>query len=237
MKEIYIVDDDPLAIATLTHMLAKINDVTVVGSSTDPLEALEILRSGRIHADIILMDVEMKTMSGLNLAGLLTSKAIIIFISAHSQFAVDAFDTGAVYYILKPVSPEKLSKGIEKAISKMKENPNQHRDDFIILRLDGKNRFFKALIKNILYLEGAGNYTQVQLTDSKHLAHTSMTELMDSLPANKFIKIQKSYVINLDHMERISGNNIQMSNGIHLQSGEVYRKAFYERLNLGNNTR
>ena len=238
MTEIYIVDDDPLAIATLTLMLFEIPDTMVVGSSTNPLEALKALGSGNLHADITLLDIQMKTMSGLELAGLLYDKTNIIFISAHSKFAVTAFDDNyATDYILKPVSPERLLKGITRVKTRMeqlKQKQTEHfNDEFFFMKLDGKNRYLKVKKGDIQYLEGAGNYTHVQLKDAKHLSHLSMSALTAILPEKQFFKIQKSYVINLDHIERISGNDVQMSNGIHLLIGEVYRKAFYERLNLG----
>lgn len=200
-----LLDDEPNAIKSLAWELDKMKDqVTVVESFTNPLEALEYLNQNSI--DCLFLDVQMPEMDGFQFLSQLKNKDFsIVFTTAFSQYGIDAIKNQAVDYLTKPVDSDELKICIEKVKKNIKhkltldileERLINQTDKKIKISVDGKLLFLD--VDDILYCESDGNYTKIFLVDNNRLFVTKkLKEIQELLPSTCFFRVHNSYVINL----------------------------------------
>ncbi|MBS1533106.1 MAG: response regulator transcription factor [Bacteroidetes bacterium] len=227
----YIVDNEDHAISLLTKHINKTPGLELVGSDTNPLEALEKITSGSIKADVCFLDIEMPQLSGLELAALIQRDTHVIFTTAHEQFALKAFDTDVIDYLLKPFEYPRFLKAIQKVQKLVADAPNTGERTFIFIQSETKGKLIKVLFENIFFIEGAQNYLRIMLDDGGHLTYLSLKEMEDILPKTMFMRIHKSYIINLDKVSSVEGGMVHLNNEAAIQLGSTYKKDFLERIN------
>ena len=217
--KVILIDDEPDNIKTLELLLAKhCPDVTVQATFTDPKAALKTLP--KTNYDLLLLDVEMPDMTGFDLLKKLTKHPKgIIFVTAHSTYAVKAFKFNALDYLLKPIDIDDL----KSAIDKYKKNTGTVDSDSIKQLLANMEYLSKPTlqrlalptqegvelisINDIIYLHADRNYTSIKRTDKKDLmVAKTLGDFEDMLPSPKFMRINKQYVINMDKIERYIRN-------------------------------
>lgn len=234
-KRCYIVDNDPKSILDISELINSVPGLELVGSTVDPYYAVRQLTTGIVTADITFIDIEMPEMSGIDLAGLLMGHTKVVFITAHQNFAALAFEQdAAIDFIVKPVSLERFVKGVDKVKLRL-ENERTLKgnmiEDHFFIKLEGKGKYHKILIKDIIYIEGNANYLNIQLPEKSHLAHMTMLAVEEMLLPMYFLRIHKSYLVNLNRIEAIDGNMIEVDKKVKLPIGPNYRKAFFDRMN------
>lgn len=231
------IDDEPLALEVIEHFAGKSGDLDLVMAFENPLEAISFLQDNKV--DLIFLDIQMPDLTGIQLLESLIYKPMIVFTTAYSQYAVDSYELGAIDYLLKPVSLDRFLKAVNKAVSFIRaqnaldEKSNEHADikDYMFIKSD--TRFFKVNLGEILYVEGMRDYVAVHTPERRIMTLMSMSKMMDKLPESDFMRVHKSYIIGLNHIQLIQNNRVKIVEK-EIPISNSYKEsflAFVERLN------
>ena len=224
-----IVDDEPPATRILENYIRKVNFLEKVGVFNDSLKALEFLNTQSV--DVIFLDIQMPQLTGLQLSRIISKNIKVIFTTAYPDFALEGFELNAVDYLLKPISFERFYQAVSKLNSEPKiEIPNQSNlPDFLFVKTDGKNKFQKVFLRDILYIESLQNYVCIHTEKQQIITHSSLKNVIESLPENEFIQIYKSYVVSLKHIESTDNFSVFI-NGKELPIGATFKDAFFDKI-------
>lgn len=226
----YVVDDEPGAIALLKDYIEQTPGLELVGSSLSPVEAMDAL-TGEQAPDITFIDVDMRQISGLELAGLVNLYTTVVFTTAFPQYAVQAFEKEAFDYLLKPINYDRFLKCINHAkrqrkLSALHDYPI--REDFFNIKSEIKGRMVKIKFDEVLYIEGAVNYIQIHTTAGKHMTYLTMKEIELHLPRPLFARIHRSFIVNVNFVKVIERSQIKLENGESLVMGDYYKQRFLD---------
>ena len=196
-----VVDDERLARRDLTAMLARHPGIKVVAEADDAASAARQI--ARLNPDVVFLDIQMPGESGLDLLERVNVKAHVIFVTAYDKYAIRAFEVSALDYLLKPVSPERLAKSIERlATSGRNQEPGPRKlgpDDSLFIRVDSAMRFLK--VSEILAITAAGDYSEVVTTGKRRgLTDKSMNEWEVRLSPAGFCRIHRCAIVNLGYV-------------------------------------
>ncbi|MNK67098.1 Sensory transduction protein LytR [compost metagenome] len=224
-----IVDDEPPATRILENYIGKVNFLEKAGVFNDSLKALEFLNTQTV--DVIFLDIQMPQLTGLQLSKIISKNIKVIFTTAYPDFALEGFELNAVDYLLKPISFERFYQAVSKLNSEPKiEISNQNNlPDFLFVKTDGKNKFQKVFLTDILYVESLQNYVCIHTSKQQIITHSSLKNVIESLPENEFIQIHKSYVISLKHIESTDNFSVFI-NGKELPIGATFKDAFFDKI-------
>jgi two-component system LytT family response regulator len=223
-----IVDDEPPAIRILESYFEKVSFLEKVGVFNDSMKALEFLNSQSV--DLVFLDIQMPQLTGLQLSKIISKDIKIIFTTAYPDFALEGFELNAIDYLLKPISFERFYQ----AASKVNTFPKQEiksskQPDFVFIKTDGKNKFAKIFLNDIQYVESLQNYVCIHTIGQKIITHSSLKNVIESLPKNEFVQIHKSYVISLKQIEVTDSFSVFVNN-MELPIGATFKDAFFERI-------
>ena len=224
-----IVDDEAPAIRLLSSYVNKVSFLELIATTTDPVEAIGILEKENL--DLVFLDIQMPTITGIQLSKIIKGKVSVIFTTAYPQFALESYDLNAVDYLLKPFEFERFYSAVLKIKPKENKQETQLSDDFIFIKTDGKNNFEKVNTRNILYIEGLKNYVSIHLIDRQIITYNTLKHFESELSLKSFVKIHKSYIISIPHIKKTDSLSVYMSNGKNLPIGDTYKKKFFERIN------
>lgn len=199
-----IVDDEELAREELIELLKAFPEVDVVGEAENVSSAIEQINL--LNPDVIFLDIQMPGRTGFDLIEMLDTQATIIFVTAYDEYAIKAFEINALDYLIKPVYPARLEKTIARLLQpnaeETKAKPLDY-EDFIFVKTSSKVKFVK--IKEIKCITSAREYTEIITTTGlKALVHKSMNEWEDRLPEPHFLRIHRTSIINLNHIQKIT---------------------------------
>ncbi len=206
-----LVDDEALARQRMRQLLVEHGDVDIVGESASGTEARAVL--GSLSPDLLLLDVQMPRLTGLKLAQLLADEPLplVVFVTAHDSFAVEAFDTRAVDYLLKPVRPERLARALDRVrdqLEAMRESPagltapspaptDQAKRTLSRLMAKSGDRVVFIQAEEIDWIESAGNYVIVQAGRERHIIRETMATLEGELSTKDFVRLNRSLIANV----------------------------------------
>jgi len=193
-----LVDDEAPARSELRYLLDRHGGVEVVGEAASAAEALALAKA--LHYDVVFLDVQMPGASGLEAAPLVHDQRdppAVVFVTAHAQYAVDAFAVEALDYLLKPVDPERLARVIERVVSRGRERAQVDGEAVEKVPVVAGGRTELVDYDAIHYVQADGDYTRVHTYDRSYLCTASLGELEESLPGGRFARIHRSHVVNL----------------------------------------
>lgn len=240
-----IVDDEPAARARLARLLAQDAEVEVVGECRNGHEAVDAVNKHR--PDLLFLDVQMPDMNGLEAVGRIGDDRMpfVVFVTAHDQYALKAFDVNAVDYLLKPYDDDRFFASLEKAkkhidmkmnhkltgklMDLVREHMHAKSEYTEVFTIRDKGREHKVNASDILYLRAEGNYLCLQLKDRHFLYRMTMNSVESELDPARFLRIHRSYIVNRAHVRnaRYSGNNefiFSMANNERIVSGRSYKE-------------
>jgi DNA-binding LytR/AlgR family response regulator len=226
----YIVDDEADAVALLTEYIDRTPGLELVGSSQNPLEALDVLTS-KNAPDITFLDVDMRQLSGMELAGMVNLYTSVVFTTAFPEYALQAFENEAFDYLLKPIDYKRFAKCIQKAKRKIKKGPEAdivEQNDFFNIKSEIKGRMVKIRFDEVMFIEGAVNYIQIHTTEEKHMTYLTMREIERHLPTQLFARIHRSFIVNINFVKVIERARLKLENGESLVMGDHYKQKFLE---------
>ncbi len=230
-----IVDDEPLAHVVLEKYITQIQSLELIAKCKNAMEAINFLHNNSV--DLIFLDINMPDLSGIELLKTLKKQPRIIFTTAYSEFALESYEYGATDYLLKPIKFERFLKAVNKALelssstvsSEVTETPKtkEQENDFIFLKQD--HSVYKVNYSDILYIEALGNYLQVFTSDKKIVARETMSEMDKSLSREQFIRVHKSFIVNITKIEEIKNNCINIA-GKEISIGTIYKSELMKKL-------
>lgn len=223
-----IVDDEPLAVKLLESFVERTPALQLVGSYTDSVEAIAALRENPV--DLVFLDIQMPDMNGMELAHMLPAQTKIIFTTAFKEYAFDSYEVSAIDFLLKPVRYNKFLTAVEKAQKRIVRQPSSvnHQPSTLFLRVDGELR--QLQLDDVLYVAGMKDYVMfyVQSQPRPLITHLTMKAVEDMLPADRFLRVHRSYIVALDKIRSIDRNDcIYIGNEI-IHVTEAFRPAFQQ---------
>ena len=207
MLKALIVDDEPLARSELRYLLEKTASVRVVGEAGNADEAYELIKN--IDYDVVFLDVRMPGLSGTELArriGELPKRPVIVFVSAYSEHALEAFEVEADDYLVKPVSEERLQKTIQKLEKRiLKENAQSSLPAIIsdMIFVDLQEKKIPVRIDSILYFEAVDDYSRLHLEEKSYLLRFTLKNLEEKLLSKGFLRVHRKYLVNTSKIKEI----------------------------------
>lgn len=226
-----IVDDNKMARMAMKQLVSQVNDLVLVGECDNAMEAYNKVNKESI--DLLLLDIEMPGMTGLELTKNLGNKSpLIIFTTAKTDYAVEAFELNVVDYIIKPVSPARFLQAIEKAkevLESTRQDLKVEEKEFVFVRDNG---ILKRIdINEILYLEAMGDYVKVHTAQKFHVVHSTLKAIGEKLPAAKFMRVHRSYIVALNKIDFIEEGVINIGKNS-IPVADAYRGSLNQHLNL-----
>ncbi|NII24847.1 response regulator transcription factor [Pseudoflavitalea sp. X16] len=228
MTRCLIIDDEPLARQLMESHIRQVKSLQVVGTCETAIEAFELLHREQI--DLLFLDIQMPGITGLNFLKSLKNPPKVIFTTAYMEYAVEAFELEAVDYLLKPITFERFIKAVQK-ISAQKEIPpvsqSQPPDEAIFIKVH--KRLLRIAYPDIFYIEGFGDYIKVVTANTVHTSYSSLNKIGELLPEQQFLRIHKSFIINVRHIQFVEGNLVRILDK-ELPIGVTYKDALYKKL-------
>lgn len=219
-----VVDDEPLARHSIIDFIEKVDFLEVVGSCASALEASEYVQSGQV--DLLFLDINMPYLSGLEFLDSLERPPMAIFTTAYSEHALEGYRLQIVDYLLKPITFQRFYQASLKAQQLFSLTASAKQpvpvDPFLYIR-QGEG-FQKISWTDILYIEGMQNYAKLHFKNQVLIIHQTMISLEETLPKEKFFRIHKSFLVNIDHIDSIAGGRLSI-NGQQLPISRTRREA------------
>jgi len=229
-----VIDDEPMALDLIKSYIAKTPFLESGECFTNPYKAVDYLIHNKI--DLVFLDINMPELSGIQLLKSLPFPPQVIFTTAYPEFAAESYEYNAVDYLLKPVRFERFLKAVNKAAG-LSKTANDERKEGLdssgnneYLYIKSGTRLIKVRPSDILYVEGAGNYMTFYTTDKKIMSLLTMQEVLDMLSTELFVRIHKSYLISLQHIDAIEKHDV-IINGKQIPIGMTYREQFLSIIN------
>jgi len=226
-----IIDDEPLAREAIQLLVSKRKDLQLLSSYNSANAASEFLTENGV--DLIFLDIQMPGTNGLDFAKTIPQKTLVIFTTAYSEFALNSYEVEAIDYLIKPVHFDRFQKAVEKAQSYHKllaaDNSNSNietiADDYFFVKADRKT--FKILFRDILFIEGLKDYVVLHTAERKIITAMNIKTIHEQLPNKLFVRISKSYIINIKHITSFDNNTVYIDKS-EIPIGNVYRSYFFD---------
>lgn len=238
-----IIDDEPLAIDVLMDYCQKLDFVELEGTFTNPLEAISVIKEKKI--DLIFCDIEMPQINGIDFITSLDNTPMFIFTTAYSQYAVEGFNLNAIDYLVKPIPYNRFIKAISRAKEIMAYKKNTVNDNvfpshgeaatatpkYIFVKAEYES--VKINLDEIEYIQGLKDYLKIHVTGTNKAILTLMSfkEILDKLPNHQFLRVHKSFVVNISCIRTVQRNRIVI-NDVRIPIGESYKSSFFHMLGL-----
>jgi len=235
-----IVDDEPIACEIIETFIKNINFLELVAVCEDPFQAMKVLENNRV--DLLISDIEMPRVNGLELVRSLPSAPLIIFITAHEKFAVNSFELGVVDYLLKPVRFDRFLKAVDKARLQIDKSKAETQDiknknsDCIFIKVSDKDSKKDNLIKvkysDILYIKAKNDYLQIHTVSADIETYSTIKAIQEKLPADSFFRIHNSHLVSIAGIKLIKANRVVLVNGDQLEISKRHKAELLNALNI-----
>lgn len=228
--KVLAVDDEPLALSVIETFAKQISVIESITLKTSAVEALEFLQSNKI--DLIYLDINMPYLSGIEFAKLIPESTMVVFTTAYEQYALTGFDLSAVDYIVKPFSFDRFLKATMKAVEllalKNREGvysvqSENYSEDYLMIKVEYST--VKVKIDDILCVEGLKDYVKIFTESKNYVTKSTMKNVEERLSSDKFMRVHKSYIVNLDKMTAFE-NNLIVIDDLKIPLSGGYRDSF-----------
>lgn len=233
---VIVVDDEFLARKLLQDYVSKVDSLRLVATCSNAIEAFNALKDNSI--DILFLDIQMPDITGLDLVKTLEKKPAIVFTTAYSEYAVDAFNLGVVDYLLKPFDFPRFYQAIKKAIAQIgaanekEENAapsptaSEEPQDFIVVKADYK--LYKINLDDLLYIEGQHEYVTFHTKQRRITALFALKDLEDRLPPDRFVRVHKSFIVSFKQIQDLDKTHVTVADE-RIPVGSSYRNELLNR--------
>jgi DNA-binding LytR/AlgR family response regulator len=225
-----IIDDEPLAREEMQALIKDVSDIEILGKFSNVPSALNFLKEHEV--DLVFLDIEMPKVTGLEFATQLPRQTLTIFTTAYPQYALKSYELDAIDYLLKPIEKTRLEKAISKAVvyrkllsdDTEKSTIEANTVDFLLVKSD--RRFHRVNFANIMYIEGLKDYVVIYTGNQKLITAMNLKTIHQKLPQHLFLRVSKSYVVNISHINSFDHRNIYIGDS-EIPLGDVYKKDFF----------
>ncbi|MEO7924507.1 MAG: LytTR family DNA-binding domain-containing protein [Chitinophagaceae bacterium] len=205
-----IIDDEPLARKGLKEYIADVDFLQLDGEFDNPLKAAETISKGELQ--LLFLDIQMPKITGLDFFKSLQNPPPVIFTTAFPQYALEGFEVNALDYLVKPISFNRFLTAALKAKEyyevRDKNIGGEKTSDYFFIKAD--NKLVKIAYDDVLYVEALQNYVTIHTSEKKYITYLTFKSVEDYLPADKFLKVHKSYIVATSRIDSIEGNDIRI---------------------------
>lgn len=225
------IDDEPVTLESMKRQIGKIPDLKFLGAFESAWDAIHLINTGKI--DLVFCDIQMPDISGVSFLKSLTKPPLFIFVTGNPNHAIESYELNVVDYIMKPFGPDRLYKSVNRARAFLESQKTNlpHRDFFII-----KDRSTNIIMPydEIFYIKSDREYVRVSTIEKDYLMYKRLSEIEESLSSTRqFLRVQKSYIVNLDFAKTVDGSYIKMKGSIEdIPIGGQYKAELYKRLGI-----
>jgi DNA-binding LytR/AlgR family response regulator len=229
------IDDELLALDIISEFCSKISYLNLIGTYTNPLDAVELLNSNKI--DLIFLDIHMPHINGIEFLKLLYNPPLIIFTTAYKEHAFQGFEYDAVDYLIKPFACDRFTKSVNKAqqLMKLKNLGDSSNEDkpinssgFMMVKVEYST--IRVNLDDILYIEGLKDYVKIYTGGKTILTKTTMKNTDEKLPSDRFFRVHKSYIVSINKIDKIENSRIVIGKQ-RIPIGESFRIPFLKMVN------
>lgn len=222
-----VIDDEPLALTQLEGYVKRVPYLHLVGACRDAFEAMQQLSNQKV--DLLFIDINMPGLNGLEFVRSLTRPPLVVFTTAYSEYAIEGFKVEAVDYLLKPFGFQDLLSAAEKARRRLEQTTSVD-DDFLFIKSD--YRVNRVRLVDIRYIEGMSEYVRIYVVGEQKplIPLLSIKRLEEELPPALFMRVHRSYIINLRQITEVSRSRILLGD-VQIPLGDNYREPFMEYVN------
>lgn len=224
------VDDEPPALKVIEEFCSRVDFITLQKTFTKPSDALRHIQ--KFPVDVLFLDINMPSMTGIQFHEAIGHDKMVIYTTAHSEYAVEGFNKNAIDYLLKPFTFERFEQAINKAkdhyaLLHQKETLTEQ---YLFIRAD--YTLLKVAIADILYIEGLDDYLKIHLPGGKPIvARMTMKTMLQKLPSKEFIRVHRSFIVPIRKIESIRNKNIFVG-GIEIPIGTSYQENFFNHFSI-----
>lgn len=229
-----IVDDEPLAVAQMEKYVERVPFLENVASCSSAAEAMEVLSNGNV--DVMFVDISMHDISGMQLVRSLSNPPMVVFTTAYSEYAVEGFKVDAVDYLLKPIGFDDFLRAAGRVkdmytlrnVQQGSETAQEARcSDSLFVKSD--YRIIRVPINTIMYVESMSEYVRIFVEGQTKpvISLLSMKKVEEALPAEMFMRVHRSYLVNLNKIKEVSKMRIVYDNNVYIPIGDMYKDAFF----------
>jgi DNA-binding LytR/AlgR family response regulator len=205
-----IIDDEPIARKLLQEYIEETDFLVLAGVAENPLKATNLLSD--LIIDLVFLDVNMPKMSGFEFLRSVVNLPMVIMTTAYGQYALDGFEHDVIDYLVKPFSLERFIKATQKALErkalKSKQTNTTTNADYFFVKCEGKIE--RIIYNELIYIEAMTNYVILYTGQNKRIAYLTMKGIQEKLPADQFLQVHKSHIININKINRIEGNMLDL---------------------------
>lgn len=205
-----VIEDEPLARKGLNEYIADIDFLNCIGEYDNALKAAEQISRGDVQ--LLFLDIQMPKITGLEFFKTLQSPPPVIFTTAYPQYALEGFEVNALDYLVKPISFKRFLKAVLKAKEYYEVRDTNLKEandtDYFFIKVD--NKLEKILFADVLFAEASQNYVIIHTPLKKYMTYLTFKSVEDYLPADKFLKVHKSYIVAASKIDTIEGNDIRI---------------------------
>jgi len=229
------IDDEPLALDVISEFCSKISYLNLLGTYTNPFEAVQLLNSGKV--DLLFLDIQMPQITGLEFLKSLYKPPMVIFTTAYVEYASQGFEYDAIDYLIKPFAFDRFTRSVNKAyqLMKLKKPENSQKKEkseisygFLMVKVEYST--IRVNLDDILYIEGLKDYVKIYSGKKPLITKTTMKNIVEKLPSDRFIRVHKSYIVSIDKIDMIENSRIVIASQ-RLPIGESFRTAFFNMIN------
>ena len=228
-----IIDDDSLIRKIVEDFVKKTESLTLSHSLSSAIKAIDLLNANE-NIDLIFLDIEMPEMTGIDFLNSLSTLPQIIIISSKEQYAIKAFDYDVTDYLLKPFDYSRFIKAVHKALARQEKSRMHAKNDEIFIKHNSS--LMKLKYADILWIEAMENYVIINTYNDKYMIHFTMRALEEKLPPKQFVRVHRSYIINLNNIHSIEDNTIYIKTNIKATNdipiGKLYKNKLLKELNV-----
>lgn len=228
------VDDEPLALDIIADYASKVPELSLVASTTNAIEALQLVQNGEI--DLVFLDVQMPELTGIQFLKIINGRCDVILTTAYPQYALDGYELNVVDYLLKPIAFDRFYRSVQKVLNnKMHKAPEaavpvmqqSEAVDFIFVKTEHKIQ--RVDLDDILYIEGLKDYISIFTSAERIVTLQNMKKMEEILPPNRFVRVHRSYIVALDKIGSIERGRIFISDKV-IPVGDTYKDAFFRHI-------
>jgi two-component system, LytTR family, response regulator len=226
-----VIDDEPYALELIKDYIQRTPFLELTHCFSNPFKAMDFLNREKV--DLIFLDINMPELSGIQLYKSLNLPPLVIFTTAYPEFAAESYEYNAVDYLVKPVRYERFLKAVNRAStfiqsvadSSLRSDQDQQKQAEGFIFIKSGNQLVKVFPGEILYVEAEGNYMCFHTKEKRVMSLLTAKEVLELLPGGKFVRIHKSFIISLDHLDAIERQDVVIG-GKQIPIGTTYREHF-----------
>ncbi|QCX52488.1 LytTR family DNA-binding domain-containing protein [Elizabethkingia sp. JS20170427COW] len=227
-----VIDDEPIGRGIIENFVKQVPFLDLSSSFGDPLQAMTYLQNNK--TDIVFSDIEMPNLNGIELINSLANPPMVIFITAHRDFALDGFDTGAMDYLVKPVRFDRFLKAVNRAKDYLSQTTKVQQEaktpDRIFIKSDGK--LVKIILEDIIYIEAQDDYLKIVTNTETYTTLATLKSMEEVLIPPVFFRLQRSFIVKISEIKALNGNMIELHTGKSISVASAKKEELYNLLGI-----